>query len=79
MASNQFIVHGTHITENLQHHKATDVRRILEEKGFKEAASQNGDDAAHFYPPTGTPEDGKQTVIHFDEDFVAEDGVRHVD
>ncbi len=74
-STNRFIVHGSHITENLLHHKAADVRRILEEKGFKEDASAASDDATHFHPPAGTPEDGKTTTILFDDGgFVLEDG-----
>ena len=74
----RFIIHGTHITENLQHHKVTDVRRILEEKGFKEGPSGEAADATHFYPLSGAPDDGKQTTVCFgDGDFVEDNGVKH--
>jgi hypothetical protein len=78
MTSNQFIIHGMHITENLQHHKTADVRRILEEKGFTENPSAEGD-VTHFYPPAGSLEDQKQTTITFVDNFVAKDGIRHTD
>lgn len=77
-SSSRFIVHGTHITENLLHHKASDVRRILEDKGFREAPAENGDDAIHFHPASGESQDNKQTTVRFgDGGFVQEeDGVQ---
>lgn len=78
MANTRFIIHGTHISENLQHHKVSDVRRILEEKGFKEVQSDGAADIVHFHPGTGTPESQKQTNISFGEaGFVEENGVTH--
>ncbi len=74
-SSTRFIIHGTHITENLLHHKAADVRRILEDKGFKEDTSGDADDAKHFHSAAGTPEGGKTTTVQFDDGgFVLEDG-----
>ena len=75
----RFIIHGIHITENLLHHKAADVRRILEEKGFEEDTRQEGDGATHFYPAPGTPDSAKLTEVVFDEGgFVLEaGGVKH--
>lgn len=73
-----FIVYGTHITENLQHHKLTDVQRILEEKGFEKSA---GDGAEYHFRNPGNPENSKRTRISFDEaDFVMEgSGVQHLE
>jgi hypothetical protein len=77
-ATTLFIIHGVHITENLQHHKANDVRRILEEKGFKEGPSGEDDEATHFYPATGETEHSRQTTVRFEDgDFVADGGVSH--
>jgi hypothetical protein len=74
-----FIVHGMHITENLEHHKASDVARILEDKGFE----QNSDEARQrisHYRLAGTPETGKHTRISFDaQGFVMKDaGVEYL-
>jgi hypothetical protein len=70
------IAHGTHITENLQHHKANDVQRILEGKGFE---LSNTEDSVEHYKMPNSPENGKHTSISFDEQgFVKEeDGVLH--
>lgn len=78
--SAMFVVLGAHITENLEHHKSADVKRILEDKGFKESGS-NSDNAVHFYSQEGNPANGKRTIIIFGEkDFVqAQDGVKHYD
>jgi hypothetical protein len=73
-SSSRFVVHGLHITENLLHHKSSDVRRILEEKGYKES-SDAPDNATLFQPVSGEAQDGKQTVISFDDSgFVLQDG-----
>lgn len=70
-----FIVHSTHVAENLLHHKASDVRRILEDKGFTEDGAKEEDGATHFYPDAGTPQSSKQTKILFDDGgFVMEEG-----
>ena len=71
-----FIVYGTHITENLQHHKLSDVQRILEDKGFEKSG---GDSGEHYFRNPGSPENGKRTRVTFDEkDFVIEgEGVQH--
>ncbi len=68
-SNSSFIVHGAHITENLEHHKKSDVRRILEDKGFQEDGS--GDDDAVHFTKSDSGEQDKQTVIRFgDGDFV---------
>ncbi len=74
-STSAFIVNGIHVTENLEHHKVSDVRRILEEKGYAES-SETGTDAIHFNPATGQPDGDKRTVIRFDDSgFVQENGV----
>jgi len=71
-----FIIHSTHITENLAHHKLADVQRILEDKGFQK---ENDDGAeVHFRNP-GNPENSKRTQVSFDaQGFVVEGtGLQH--
>ena len=65
--SAMFIVCGAHITENLQHHKSKDVKRILEEKGFIETGSHDADRSIQFYVPRDGGAQSKRTFIVFDE------------
>ena len=70
-----YIIHGTHISENLLHHKASDVRRILEDKGFAEKQDEGDKENCHFYPTSGAGMGSQQTTVRFGEgDFVLEEG-----
>ena len=73
------IAYGTHITENLKHHKASDVQRILEEKGFELMATEAPENGTRHYKLPNSPDNGKRTSIRFDEQgFVNEEnGVAH--
>ncbi len=73
------IAHGTHITENLQHHKASDVQRILEDKGFRLSDTEVSDNETRHYQLPNSADNSKCTYIRFDEQgFVkARDGVCH--
>lgn len=71
----KFIVSGMHLSENLLHHKRSDVQRILEDKGFGEAAGDDADSTATHFAQPGAAASDKQTVILFDDKgFVLEDG-----
>lgn len=76
-----YIVVGLHLTENLQHHKRADVRRILEEKGFSEIANALPDHMFHFFIQEGQTSSSKRTIIIFgDKDTVhPTEGVRFYD
>ena len=85
-----YLVRGARISENLEHHKASDVVRILEEKGFKkedneaaaltaekgfsEAAAGTTADVQCYVHKDGS-DNGSRTVIFFDEgNFVRKEG-----
>ena len=74
--STKFIVCGTHISENLQHHKVKDVERILEDKGFEKSVDPANQSVSYF-KQAGAADGDKRTVIVFgDGGFVLEkDGV----
>ena len=73
--SARFIVSGVHLSENLLHHKRSDVQRVLEDKGFEAAPGDGKDDHAYCYVMPGAAASDKQTIICFDDKgFVLEDG-----
>lgn len=74
----RIIVQGLQITENLEHHKLSDVRRILEDRGCEAITGDNSDDTLRFASPGGTPDNAAATTIEFDEaGFVKPESVKY--
>lgn len=75
------IIAGAHLSENLLHHNLSDVRRILEDKGFEEIKDATADPLQHLFAQPGTKPSAKRTVVIFGahSQVLDENGVQFYD